>query len=123
MSIKDGKVQLNLLPLVDAVLQKVNSATNGRFSNQITSVTNLSPDEARAKLSSTLGRPLPDDFGTITVFEKQQLSTVQKAAEWFNEAVYALVIAAILLIGAAFVVAPDRRRISRSGSGCRRRVS
>jgi hypothetical protein len=112
LSIKDGKVQLDLLPVIDAVLQQVNSATNGRFSNQISSVTNLSPDQARAKLSTALGRPLPDDFGTITVFEKQQLSTVQKAAQWFNEAVYALVIAAILLIGAAFVVAPDRRRIA-----------
>ena len=112
VSIKDGRVQLNLLPVVDEVLQKVNDSTNGRFSSQITSVTDLTPDQARAKLSQALGRPLPADFGTITVFEKQQLSTVQKAVQLFNQLVYALVIAAIVLIAAAFAVAPDRRRIA-----------
>jgi hypothetical protein len=112
VNIKDGKVQLNLLPVVDEVLQKVNDSTNGRFSSQISSVTDLTPDQARAKLSAALGRPLPADFGTITVFEKQQLSTVQKAVQLFNELVYVLVIGAILLIAAAFAVAPDRRRIA-----------
>jgi hypothetical protein len=112
LSIKDGKVQLDLLPLVDTVLAKVNDSTGGRFASQIGDITNLTPDQARAKLSSALGRPIPDDFGTITVFEKQQLSTVQKAAELFNDAVYAIVILALLLIAGAFIVAPDRRRIA-----------
>jgi len=94
------------------VLEKVNASTDGRFSNQIGSLTNLTPAQARAKLSTALGRPIPDDFGTITIFEKSQLSTVQKAVQLFNDAVYAIVIAAILLIGAAFVVAPNRRRIA-----------
>jgi hypothetical protein len=112
VTIKDGKVQLNLLPVIDDVLEQVNQSTNGRFSNQISSISNLTPDQARAKLSQALGRPLPDDFGTITVFEKQQLSTVQKAAQLFNELVYVLVALAIVLIAAAFAVAPDRRRIA-----------
>lgn len=112
LSIKNGKVQLDLLPVIDEVLQKVNDSTNGRFASQLGSITNLTPSQARAKLSEALGRPIPDDFGTITVFAKQQLSTVQKAAQLFNDAVYAVVIAAILLIGAAFVIAPDRRRIA-----------
>ena len=112
LSIKDGKVQLDLLPVIDQVLEKVNASTDGRFSNQIGSLTNLTPAQARAKLSTALGRPIPDDFGTITIFEKSQLSTVQKAVQLFNDAVYAIVIAAILLIGAAFVVAPNRRRIA-----------
>ena len=112
LSIKGDKVQLDLLPVIDQVLQKVNDSTNGRFSDQIGSLTNLTPEQARAKLSTALGRPIPDDFGTITVFEKSQLSTVQKAAQLFNDAVYALVALSILLIAAAFVVAPDRRRIA-----------
>jgi hypothetical protein len=112
LSIKDGKVQLDLLPVIDQVLQKVNESTDGRFSNQIGNITNLTPEQARAKLSTALGRPIPDDFGTITIFEKDQLSTVQKAAQLCNDAVYAIVIAAILLIAAAFVIAPDRRRIA-----------
>jgi hypothetical protein len=112
LKVQDGKVQLDLLPVVDQVLEKVNSSTNGRFANQIGSLTDLTPDQARAKLSSALGRPIPDDFGTITVFEKTQLSTVQKAAELFNDAMYAIVILAVALIAAAFAIAPDRRRIA-----------
>jgi hypothetical protein len=112
LRVKDGKVQLDLLPVIDQVLQKVNDSTSGRFADQIGSITDLTPDQARAKLSEALGRPLPADFGTITVFEKKQLSTVQKAAELFNELVYALVALAVILIAAAFVVAPDRRRIA-----------
>jgi hypothetical protein len=112
LTIKGDKVQLDLLPVIDQVLEKVNASTDGRFTKQLSSITNLSPDEARSKLSEALGRPIPDDFGTITVFEKKQLSTVQKAAELFNDAVVALVVLSILLIGAAFVVAPDRRRIA-----------
>ena len=112
VQVKNGKVQLNLLPMIDSVLQNVNDKTGGRFSNQIESVTSLTPDEARAKLSQALGRPLPADFGTITIFEKQQLSTVQKAIQLFNELVYVVVIAALLFIGLAFVIAPDRRRIA-----------
>src|SRR6185295_2256893 len=50
--------------------------------------------------------------GTITIFEKQELSNVQKAVELFNDLVYVLVIAAFLFIGLAFLVAPDRRRIA-----------
>ena len=105
-------MQLDLLPVIDRVLEAVNERTDGRFSNQIGSITDLSPDEARAKLSQALGRELPDDFGTITIFEKQELSNVQKAAELFNDLVYVLVIAAFVLIGLAFLVAPDRRRIA-----------
>jgi hypothetical protein len=112
VSIKDGKVQLDLLPVIDQVLEKINESTNGRFASQIGNLTSLTPDKARAKLSSALGRPIPADFGTITIFEKQQLSTVQKAAQLFNDAVYAIVIAAIVLIAAAFVIASDRRRIA-----------
>ena len=37
---------------------------------------------------------------------------MQKAVELFNDVVYAIVILAILLIAAAFIVAPDRRRIA-----------
>jgi hypothetical protein len=112
VSIKDGKVQLNLLPVIDEVLQTVDQKTNGRFSKQIGSVTDLTPDQARAKLSEALGRPLPEDFGTITIFEQQQLSTVQKAVRLFNDLVYAIVIGGLLLIGLAFGIAPDRRRIA-----------
>ena len=75
LSIKDGKVQLNLLPR-DRRGAPEGQQQHQRALREPDRVDHeLSPDEARAKLSSALGRPLPADFGTITVFEKQQLST------------------------------------------------
>ena len=122
LSVKDGKVQLDLLPVIDQVLVNVNERTGGRFASQIDSITDLTPDEARAKLSQALGRQLPDDFGTITVFEKQQLSSVQKAVELFNDLVYAIVIAGV---GADRVGVRDRARPATDrdlGRALRRRV-
>ncbi|MGO9872885.1 MAG: hypothetical protein ACLPVY_03720 [Acidimicrobiia bacterium] len=112
VNVTDGKVRLNLLPVIDQVLQSVNERTHGRFASKISSITSLTPDAARAKLSQALGHPLPPDFGTFTVFEKQQLSAVQRGAQLLDELMYAIVIAALVLLVSAFVVAPDRRRIA-----------
>jgi hypothetical protein len=110
---KDGKVQLNLIPVLGRVLQAVDAQTNGLLSKHVPDIgTNLTADEARAKISEALHRPIPADFGTITVFEKSQLSAVQKLVQWFQRGVYALIILAVLLIIATFLVAPDRRRIA-----------
>jgi hypothetical protein len=110
---KDGKVQLNLIPVLARVLQAVDAQTNGLLSKHVPDIgTDLTADEARAKLSDALHRPIPADFGTITVFEKSQLSEVQKLVQWFQRGVYALIILAVLLVIATFLVAPDRRRIA-----------
>jgi hypothetical protein len=110
---KDGKVALNLIPVLGRVLQAVDAQTNGLLSKHVPDIgTNLTADQARAKLSEALNRPIPADFGTITVFEKSQLSTVQKLVQWFQRGVYGLIIFAVLLIVATFLVAPDRRRIA-----------
>ena len=114
VSIKDGKVQLDLLPgrRRGAARRSTTAPTDGSRARS-TSVTDLTPDQARAKLSQALGRPLPADFGTITVFEKQQLSTVQKAVQLFNQlGIRVGDRSRSLLIAAAFAVAPDRRRIA-----------
>jgi hypothetical protein len=110
---KDGKVQLNLIPILVRVLQGVDSQTNGLLSKHVPDIgTNLTADEARAKLSEALHRPIPSDFGTVTVFEKSQLSAVQKLVQWIQRGVYALIVLAVLLVLATFLVAPDRRRIA-----------
>jgi hypothetical protein len=110
---KDGKVSLNLIPVLVQVLQAVDAQSNGLLSKHVPDIgTNLTADEARAKLSQALHRPIPADFGTITVFEKSQLSEVQKLVQWFQRGVYLLIILAVLLVIATFFVAPDRRRIA-----------
>jgi hypothetical protein len=110
---KDGKVALNLIPILGRVLQAVDAQTNGLLSKHVPDIgTNLTADQARAKLSEALHRPIPANFGTITVFEKSQLSAVQKLVQLFQRGVYGLVILAVLLIIATFVVAPGRRHIA-----------
>jgi hypothetical protein len=113
---QNGKVVLDFIPILVRVLQAVDTRTNGLLSSHVPALDdpNLTAAEARAKLQAALGpsHPLPENFGTITVFEKSQLSVVQKAVQWFQRGVWALIVLAVLLIAAAFLVAPDRRRIA-----------
>ena len=46
------------------------------------------------------------------MFDDSQLSAIQQAVQWFQAGVYAFIVLALLFIGAAIWVAPDRRRIA-----------
>jgi uncharacterized membrane protein YedE/YeeE len=72
---------------------------------------NLTPDQARARLSAALHRPLPNDFGVVVVLDSKQLSALQDAVQLFQRLVVLLVILAVVLIAVTVLVAPDRRRI------------
>ena len=108
-----GKVVIDFMPLLAVILQKVDQQANGLLSSHIPALNeNLTGDEIRAKLADALNRPIPDDFGTIAVFDDSQLSAIQQAVQWFQAGVYAFIVLALLFIGAAIWVAPDRRRIA-----------
>ncbi len=68
----------------------------------------LSSKHVHAGCPTEATRNLTKEDATETL----RIATVQKAAQLFNQAVYAIVIAVILLIVAAFAVAPNRRRIA-----------
>ncbi len=110
---QDGKVVIDLIPVLVEVLQRIDQRTNGLLAQHLPALNeDLTPDQVRAKISTALGRPIPADFGTIEVFDARQLTAVQRAVQWFQEGVVAFVVLAVLLIGAAVLVAPDRRRIA-----------
>jgi hypothetical protein len=110
---QDGKVVIDFMPLLLRILQNVDQRANGLISSRLPAISqDLTGDEIRTKLSDALNRPIPDDFGTIAVFDDSQLSAIQQAVQWFQAGVYAFIVLALLLIGAAIWVAPDRRRIA-----------
>jgi hypothetical protein len=110
---QSGKVVIDFMPLLLRILQNVDQRANGLLSSHVPAISqDLTGDEIRTKLSDALKRPIPNDFGTIAVFDDSQLSAIQQAVQWFQAGVYAFIVLALLFIGAAIWVAPDRRRIA-----------
>jgi hypothetical protein len=68
------------------------------------------PAEARARLSDALGRPLPADFGQVTIMQSDQLVTAQRTVQLLDALVIILPILTLLLLIAAIAVSPNRRR-------------
>jgi hypothetical protein len=113
VSTKNGEVTLNFLPLIAKALQRVETRWPGvgGTSPDVPDITQSTPpDQARAELSAAIGRPLPENFGTITVFKSDQLAAAQDAVNLFDKLVVALLIVTVLLIIATIVVAVRRRR-------------
>jgi hypothetical protein len=109
----DGRVVLNVLPIVNEALQRIEARASGLFQRDV----NLPeigsgevPDEARAKISSALGVELPEDFGEIVLFESDRLEAAQDAVSLFDRLIILLVVTALLLIALALWVSPRRRR-------------
>jgi hypothetical protein len=113
VNVTDGKVQLDLVPVVLYVLKAIDEQVDGFLSNHIPALSqNLTGDEARARLSDALNRDIPDDFGVITVFEDSELSEVQAAVQLAQRLVIVIVVVSLLLMLAAVLIATDRRRIA-----------
>lgn len=87
VSVENGKVVLHLTPLLNQVLVNVGDRISGLVGRDIALPTidpGAPPGEARQKLETALGRPLPDDFGEIEVFDSDQLGAMQVALEYFD---------------------------------------
>jgi hypothetical protein len=113
VQIEDGKVLMNLVPVVNAVLARIGDLSPEIFGRTV-DVPTVSIDEvpeaAIEKIEDALGRQLPADFGQFTVFEVSALSEVQDAVETFDRLVVLAVVLAVLLIALTLWVSPHRRR-------------
>ena len=113
VSVDDGKVVLNLIPILNQVLA-TSSEELSQLLNRDINLPQIDPNtpvpEAIERLSSALGRELPEDFGQIVVFEDTQLTEVQTSLRWFNSGAIVLGIVAVLLIAATLLISPHRRR-------------
>jgi hypothetical protein len=112
VSTEKGVVTINLLPLLSRVLRAVDSKIppflGDRAIPEIDPATD--PAEARAQLSSAIGRDLRPGFGEITLFRSDQLNVAQRAVTFFDRVVWFLWIVTAGLAAAALVLSGRRLR-------------
>jgi hypothetical protein len=117
--VEDGRVDLNLLPVIGLALDRAEqlAALGGRDLPDLTR--DMTVEEQNEALSEALGRDLRDDFGQLTIYEREVASdtsvvgAAQRALSLFRWAQALLVIATILLGALAVITAPDRMRMAR----------
>jgi hypothetical protein len=117
----DGKVVINLFPLLDAVFQKVNSLNIEIAGRSITAPTLTNPDDpatSRAELSAALGRELKPTFGVVAVADSAKLEAAQRYVTLFDALVIILfVVTALLAILTLFLARRRVRMVALLGIG------
>ena len=117
ISVVDGAVTVNLLPLVGRGLTQLQEL--GLFSDlQIPELTaDGDPDQQIAALSEATGRTLKDDFGQLVVYQSDDLAkaqasleTAQRVVVVAKRAVWVLVVLTVVLVAATVLVARRRWR-------------
>jgi predicted regulator of Ras-like GTPase activity (Roadblock/LC7/MglB family) len=113
LTIEGEKVVLNLIPVANEVLKGVSGVVSELIGRTVT-IPEITPDtvpsEAITKLEQALGIDLPDDFGTVVVYDSQELAAVQQAVDLFNKAVILLAVLFVAGFAAALWVSPAKRR-------------
>jgi hypothetical protein len=117
ISVNDGAVTLNLLPLVGRGATRLQDL--GLFKDlQIPELTaDGDPAEQIAELEEATGRDLPDDFGQLVVYQSDNianaqasLQSAQQAATFAKRAMWLVIVLSVVLLVAAVLVAANRWR-------------
>jgi hypothetical protein len=111
VTINEGQVTMNLLPLLSGALQQLDEI--GVFPDDVTVpvVTREMPAaEAVAAFEDAFGIDLRDDFAQITVYNSDTLAQAQDAVALFDKAVVASLVVTVVLVIAAIALARPRRR-------------
>jgi hypothetical protein len=110
---EDGQITLNLVPVVNAVLQRITAASPEILGREVdlpdVSVDEI-PDAAITRIENALGVELDDDFGQFTVYDDGKLEAVQDAVGLFDRLVVFLLPLGFVLAAAALWISPRRRR-------------
>jgi hypothetical protein len=110
---EDGRVVLNLLPVINTIIASINESSPQVLGRDVT-LPRINSDElpaaARERLERALGRPLPEDFGSIQVFEADKLSTAQDIFHMAERTILLLVGIALASIVGAVALSRSRRR-------------
>ena len=113
VSVQDGTVTLNLLPIVNDVLVTVSRELPTLFGKEIRLPALSSgavPPDLREKVQTALGVTLPADFAQITVYQDSDLTGFQDAVLLFKRGIVLLVLGTLLCLALALAVSPSRRR-------------
>jgi hypothetical protein len=113
VSVVEGKVLLNLMPLVNLALAQIQGVASDLVGRDVTipPVTpGMLPDRAVAALEDALGVDLPDDFGSIEVYDSEDLAALQQGLYVFQRALVLLVVLIPILVALTLWVSPRKRR-------------
>jgi hypothetical protein len=109
--VSGSDVKLNLLPLVSQVLvwadERLPGGLSSRFSPPVIEP-ETDPTEAIQEVANWSGRPLPSDFGQVTLLQSDALGPAQTAVKWFDRLVWILPLVTLGLI--ALTIWLSRRR-------------
>jgi hypothetical protein len=109
----EGKVLLNLLPLVNLALGSIQSVASDLVGRDVTLPT-IEPGEAPSasitKLEQALGIDLPDRYGQIVVYDTEELAALQKLLYTFERLLVLLLVLIPILVAASLLASTRRRR-------------
>ncbi len=111
--VEGSDVNLDLLPLISQVLVWVDERLPGgladRFSPPVIEP-GTDPQAAIQEVANWSGKPLPSDFGQVTLLQSDALGTAQTAVQWFDRLVWILPLVTIALIAVTIWLARRRAR-------------
>ena len=112
VSVVEGKVLLNLVPLVNLALASIERVSSDLVGGAVTLPT-IQPSElastAIPKLEQALGVDLPDNYAQIPVYDSNDLEALQKAL-YVSERILILLLILIPILAAAALWVSTRRR-------------
>ncbi|KHD73488.1 hypothetical protein MB27_35090 [Actinoplanes utahensis] len=110
---REDRIEIDLLPLINQVLRELSEQLPTLFGKQIM-LPDLSsgaiPENLRLRVEEALGVSLPANFAQFTVYDSGQLWEAQQAVAAAKRYLALFVAGTILLLLAAFVISPGRRR-------------
>lgn len=113
VTISGNRLVLNLLPALNEVLKGMTGVVSELIGREVT-LPEITPEVTQSAavttLEGALGVDLPDDFGTIVVYDADELAAVQQGVRLFERAVYLLAVLFVIGFAAALWVSPRRRR-------------
>jgi len=113
ISTREGKVLLNLLPLVNLALGSIQTVASDLVGRDV-ALPQISeedvPSAAIAKLEQALGVDLPDTYGQVVVYDSEDLAALQKALYLFERLLVLLLVLIPILVAASLLVSTRRRR-------------
>jgi hypothetical protein len=104
-------VKLNLLPLISQVLVWVDDRLPGGLADKFSPPViepGTDPQTAIQDVANWSGKPLPSDFGQVTLLQSDALGPAQTAVKWFDRLVWILPLVTLGLV--ALTIWLSRRR-------------
>jgi hypothetical protein len=113
LTVQGNQVVFNYLPLLNDALTQLSGTLSAILNRPITLPTitaDTVPSEAVTSLETALGVTLPPTFGSVTLFQGDELTSVQDAVSTFNKILILAIVLFIIGAALALILSTNRRR-------------